>query len=163
MLHYRGISNYNDLTIQAAFTLAFASFLSISEFTYKAIDIQMGPSFQNWFLTKSCIWFIKNSKHMQLTLPASKTDLFRQVIQLIMAGSHDNACPVQAIKQPIARDKHRPPQAPLSCVGRIAQQLFTLEYVVQKLQTVGTSSGFVVGSWNGDSLCLGAATWAAEW
>ena len=71
MLHHLGSSNYDDLTIRAAFTLAFASFLRIGEFTHKAIDLQMGPSFQNWFLTKSCIRFIKNSEHMELTLPAS--------------------------------------------------------------------------------------------
>ena len=162
MLHHLGRSNYDDLTIRAGFTLAFASFLRIGEFTYKAIDLQMGPSFQNWFLTKSCIRFIKNSKHMELTLPASKTDPFRQGIELIIAGSHDNACPVRAMKQLIVRDTHRPPQAPLFCVGRIAQQPFTREYVVQKLQTIGTSSGLGVGSWNGHSFRRGAATWAAE-
>ena len=76
ILHHLGRSDYDDLMIRAAFTLAFASFLRIGEFTYKAIDLQMGPSFQNWFLTKSCIRFIKNSEHMELTLPASKTDPF---------------------------------------------------------------------------------------
>ena len=64
---------------------------------------------------------------MELTLPASKTDPFRQGIQLIIAGSHDNACPVRAMKQLMAKDTHRPPQAPLFCVGRIAQQPFTRE------------------------------------
>ena len=94
MLHHLGRSDYDDLMIRAAFTVAFASFLRIREFTYKAIDLQMGPSFQNLFLTKSCIRFIKNSEHMELTLPASKTDPFTQGIQLIIAGRHDNACPV---------------------------------------------------------------------
>ena len=120
MLHHLGRSNYDDLTIWAPFTLAFASFLTIGEFTYKAIDPQMGPSFQNWFLTKSCIRFIKNCEHMELTLPASKTDPFRQGIQVIIAGSHNNACSGRAMKQLIARDTQRPPQAPLFCVGRIA-------------------------------------------
>ena len=122
ILHYLGRSNYEELMIRAAFTLAFASFLMIREFTYKAIDLQMGPSFQNWVLTKTCIPFINNSEYMELTLPASKTDPFRQEIQLLIAGSHDNACSVvQALKQPIARDTHCPPQAPLFCVGQIAQ------------------------------------------
>ena len=99
---------------------------------------------------------------MELTLPASKTDPFRQGIQLIIAGSYDNACPVRAINQLIATDTHHLPQAPLFWVGRIAQQRFTREYVVQKLQTIGISSGLGVASWNGHSFCWGAATWAAE-
>ena len=99
---------------------------------------------------------------MELTLPASKTDLFSQGIQLIIAGSHDNACPVRAMKQLIARDIQRPPHAPLFCVGLIAQQQFIQEYVVQKLQTIGISSGLGLASWNVHSFRRGAATWAAE-
>ena len=94
---------------------------------------------------------------MELTLPGSKTDPFRQEIRLIIAKSHDNACPVRAMKKLIAKDTHRPPQAPLFCVGGIAQQPFTREFVVQKLQTIGISSGLGVASWNGHSFHRGAA------
>ena len=162
MLYHLGRSDYDDLMIRVAFMLAFASFLRIGEFTYKAIDLQMGSSFQNWFLTKSCVQFIKSSEHMELRLPASKTNPFRQGIQLIIAESHNNACPVRAMKQLIARDTHRPPQAPLFCIGWIAQQPFTREYVVQQLQTIGISSGLGVASWNRHSFRRGAATWAAK-
>ena len=48
-------NNYNDTVIRAAFTLAFARFLRIGEFTYRAVDLQMGPVFCNWFLTKCSI------------------------------------------------------------------------------------------------------------
>ena len=41
---------------------------------------------------------IENDEHIELTLPASKTDPFRQGIQLIIAGSHDGACPVRGMK-----------------------------------------------------------------
>ena len=66
------------------------------------------------------------------------------------------------MKRLIAKDTHRPPQAPLFCIGRIAQQPFKQEYVVQKLQTIGISSGLRVASWNRYSFRRGAATWAAE-
>ena len=122
----------------------------------------MGPAFRNWFLTKSSIRLIQNKKHIELTLPASKTDPFRQGIQLIIAGSHDAACPVQAIKQLLAIDTHRPPTEPLFCIGRREQQPFTRQYVVQRLQELGMSSGLGQASWNGHSFCRGAATWAAE-
>ena len=99
---------------------------------------------------------------MELTLLASKTDQLRQRIQLIIAECHNLAYPVRAMNQFNARDTHCPPQGPCFCVGRIAQQLFTQEYVVQKLQTIGVSSGLGVASWNGHSFHQGAATWTAE-
>ena len=162
MLSNLTVHNYDDIVIRAAFSLAFAGFLRIGEFTYRPIDLQMGPAFHNWFLTKSSVRFIENDKHIELTLPASKTDPFRQGIQLIIAGSHDGACPVRAMKQLLAIDTHRSPQAPLFCVGRIEQQPFTREYVVQKLRELGIHSGLGVAAWNGHSFRRGAATWAAE-
>jgi len=55
LLHHLRIHDYNDTVMRAAFTVAFAGFLQIGEFTYRALDLQMGPAFPNWFLTKSSI------------------------------------------------------------------------------------------------------------
>ena len=41
--------DYNDTVTRAAFSPAFAGFLRIGEFTYRPIDLQMGPAFHNWF------------------------------------------------------------------------------------------------------------------
>jgi len=38
-------------------------------------------------------------------------------------------------------DKHQRSPAPLFCVGRLEQQPFTREYVVQKLRQVALTSG----------------------
>jgi len=162
ILRHLRISDYNNTVLRAAFTLAFAAFLRIGEFTYRAIDLEMGPVFHNWFLTKSSIRFIRNGEHIELTLPASKTDPFRQGIQLIIAASQDEACPVSAMKQLFAVDTHRPIRAPLFCLGRAEQHPFTREYVVQKLQELGANSGCGLAAWNGHSFRRGAATWAAE-
>ena len=162
MLRYLGRHSYNDTVTRAAFSLAFAGFLRIGEFTYRALDLEMGPAFHNWFLTKSSIRFIENDKHIELTLPVSKTDPFRQGIQLIIAGSHDEACPVRAMKQLLAINTYRSLQAPLFCIGRTEQQPFTREYVVQKLRELGTKSGLGQAAWNGHSFRRGASTWAAE-
>jgi len=51
--------NYDDVVIRAAFTLAFAAFLSVGEFTYRETDVKSGPTFRNWFLTKSSINWIE--------------------------------------------------------------------------------------------------------
>jgi len=118
LLNYLRIHDYNDTVMRAAFNLAFACFLRIGEFTYRALDLQMRPAFPKWFLIKSSIRLIQYDEHIELTLPASKTDPFRQGIHLIIAGSHDEACPVRAMKQLLAMDTHRPETAPLFCVGR---------------------------------------------
>ena len=70
---------------------------------------------------------------MELSLPASKTDPFRHGIQLTVAASNDAGGPATAMRNLFAIDTHRPPSAPLSCIGRLEQQPFTREYVVQNL------------------------------
>jgi len=111
------IHDYNDTGMRAALTLTFAGFLRIGEFTYRPLDLQMGPAFPNWFLTKSSIRLIHHYEHIEPTLPASKTDSFRQGIHLIIAGSHEEACPVRAMKELLVIDTHLPETAPQFCVG----------------------------------------------
>jgi len=59
-------------------------------------------------------------------------------------------------------DTHRPPHSPLFCSGRVEQQAFTREYVVQQLQHLALTAVLGQGSWNGHSFRRGAATWAAQ-
>ena len=47
--------SYNNVVLRAAFTLAFAAFLRVGEFTYKTADQALGRSFGNWFLTKASV------------------------------------------------------------------------------------------------------------
>ena len=49
------MSSYEDIVIRAAFTLAFAGFLRVGAFTYRGTDLELGPAFSNWFLTKGSI------------------------------------------------------------------------------------------------------------
>ena len=100
--------NYDDVVIRAAFTLAFAAFLRVGEFPYRETDLNLGPTFRNWFLTESSINWIEGEAHMELTLPASKTDPFRHGIQLLIAGSNDAGCPVAAMRPLAEIDRHRP-------------------------------------------------------
>lgn len=153
---------YDYAVLRAAFTLAFAGFLRVGEFTYRKEDQDLGLTFKNWFLTKSCVRFINNRQDIELTLPASKTDPFRQGIRLIIAASHDEACPVQAIRYLFDMDSHRPQLAPLFCIGRDTQLPFTREYVVYQLKDLAAKANLGLVGWNGHSFRRGAATWAAE-
>jgi len=66
------------------------------------------------------------------------------------------------MKQLLAMDTHRPKTAPLFCVGRREQLLFTRQHMVAKLQELGTTAGLRQATWNSHSCHRGAATWAAE-
>jgi len=155
-------ANYDNIALKAAFSLAFAGFLRVGEFTYKQADRDLGPTFSSWFLTKGSVTIRASERYMEVILPASKTDPFRKGITLTIAASYDNACPIHAMREFFAQDTHRPPHAPLFCIGRDRQQAFTREYVVLKLQQLALTAGLGQGTWNGHSFRRGAATWAAE-
>ena len=139
-------SSYQNTVIQAAFILAFAGFLRVEEFTYRDTDREMGPAFSKWFLTKSCVRLSRRKGHLYLNIPASKTDPFQEGIMLTIAASNDNGCPVRAMTQFLAMDTHRPPNAPLICVGMKNQYPFSREYVVCILQKRAIRAGLLQGS-----------------
>jgi len=153
---------YEDVVIYAAFTLAFAGFLIVGEFTYKESDRALAQGFGKGFLTKSCIRISQEATYMELNLPSSKTDPFRKGIKLTIAATYDKGCPVLAMQRLRAIDTHRPEHAQLFCIGKLEQHAFTREYVVRRLQELATGVGLGHGTWNGHSFRRGAATWAAE-
>jgi len=94
ILRYLPGFNYNDLVTRDAFTLAFAGFLRVEEFTYKPTDRVPEYTFKNWFIVKDSIRMREGGRYMEVTLPASKTDPFRKGITLTISASEDDACPV---------------------------------------------------------------------
>jgi len=145
----------------AAFSLAFAGFLRVGEFTYRETDRELGAFFSKWFLTKQHIRIPAGESYMELTIPASKTDPFRKGITLTIAASGDPACPVNSMRRLQAIDYHQPPSAPLFCIGRQQQLAFTREHVVRRLQQIAITAGLGQGAWNGHSFRRGAATWGS--
>ena len=142
--------------------MAFAGFLRVGEFTYREADRQLGSSFGKWYITKRSLKVSNNATHMELTLPASKTDPFRKGITLAIASTQDPRCPVEAMRQLLHTDSHRPHSAPLFCIGEHDQRAFTREYVVTQLQHLAQMAGLGQGTWNGHSFRRGAATWATQ-
>ena len=98
LLRHLSTTNYDNIATRAAFTLAFAGFLRVGEFTYREADHHLGPTFSKWFLTKSCVRIRARGTYMELTLPSSKTDPFRKGVKLTIVRSHDTACPVRAME-----------------------------------------------------------------
>lgn len=154
--------SYRNYTLKAAFTLAFAGFLRVGEFTYQQADLNLGPSFQKWFLTKSSISISGDGTYMTVNLPASKTDPFRLGVEIVIAASRDDVCPVKAMRNLFRHDRHRQPSDPVFTADQYRRLPFTREHVVHQLRTLATMAGLGTGSWNGHSFRRGAATWAAE-
>ena len=125
--------DYDNTTLAAAFTMAFAGFVRIGEFTYRETDRELEASFSKLFLTKQCLHIPARESDMELTIPASKTDPFRNGITLTIATSGSAACPVHGMRRLQASDHHRPPSAPLFCIGRHQQLAFTREHVVRRV------------------------------
>ena len=139
-------------TLHTAFCLAFAAFLRVGEFTYSAKDLA-DPDFSQWFLTRRSVTL--HEDHLELTLPASKTDPFRRGITLKIAASGDEACPVQALRHLFRWEA--PSDGPLFKW----EGPFTRQLVTGKLREVLTLLG-VKGHYSGHSFRRGAATSARE-
>ena len=116
---------HNDIVLRAAISPAFLGFRRVREFTYRRIDLDLGPAFRNWFLTKNSIRIAPGGDYMEQTLPASKTDPFRHGIQLTISATYDIECPVSAMRKLIQIDTHRHSHAQLFCIGLLEQQPFS--------------------------------------
>jgi len=82
-------------------------------FTYSLKDQPGSRSFINTKLTRSDITtFDENSEYVILRLKYSKTDLDHKGVEIILAATHDQICPVAALRNPFLLDR-QPPTAPL--------------------------------------------------
>ncbi len=139
--------------LHAAFCLAFAGFLRIGEFTYSNAD-RNDPEFANWFLTRRSVAFYED--HVELSLPASKTDPFRQGVTILVAGADDDACPVASLQNLFERFPS-PRHAPLFDMGTG----FSRQWVTQMLRNILAALG-IAGNYSGHSFRRGAATSARD-
>ena len=158
--------------LYAAFCLAFAAFLRIGEFTWEAHQWASGD-FASWHATCRSIAFGFNNSdtsgqdtsghHMDrlfFTLPASKSDPFRQGVTITIAAVNDRACAVSALhllfttwpspsESPLfTLHHHEPGQNPAA---------FDRRTVVNELRRCITSAR-ISGGYSGHSFRRGAAT-----
>ena len=86
--------------LHASYCLAFAGFLRVGEFTYTAHDLH-DQDFSQWFLTRRSVKLWEDC--LEVTLPASKNDPFRQGITLTVAATGDEACAVSSLRHLFTR------------------------------------------------------------
>ena len=96
-----------------AFCLAFVGFLRAGEFTYTAHNTK-DMEFYKWFLTRRSVRFYNG--YIELTLPASKIDLFRQGVTLTIVATNDDVCAVATLRR-LFHDWPAQLSAPLFRIG----------------------------------------------
>lgn len=99
---------------------------------------------------------------MLVNLPASKTDPFRGRVEILIAETRDEACPVMAMRRLRRADQLRTASEPLFTTHPSRRPPFTRERVVDKLCSLAITAGLGAGTWNGHSFRWGAATWAEQ-
>ncbi|SPO29085.1 uncharacterized protein UTRI_06034 [Ustilago trichophora] len=134
---------------RAAFCLAFACFLRAGELTWEA----QGPN----VLTVAAVAFAHDFSHATVTLPASKTDPFRQGATLTAPAVKLSTCAVLALRV-ICHD--REPHKPLFTLE--GRQPFTRSAFVSTLRRCLETCHVLPQSYSGHSFRRGAATWAAS-
>jgi len=151
-------SQLGRLNFEASVTLAFSGFLRCGEFTVPA-----GKEFDPVIhLTSESIRFvpsIQSPTHVVLTLPSSKTDLFRKGVDISIAavpGAH--TCAVAAL-QSLYRHGHKSPGSPLFIQddgSPLSHNVF-----LSRLKSSLTNAGFNASKFSGHSFRRGAASSAA--
>ncbi|KAF1974936.1 hypothetical protein BU23DRAFT_459966, partial [Bimuria novae-zelandiae CBS 107.79] len=79
------------VNLNAAFLLAFISFLRIGKFTYKDLDLKDIRRFRIENLTRRCVTGLATRDYFILHLPRSKTDLNNKGVNIVITALYDAA------------------------------------------------------------------------
>lgn len=154
---YKDPQTIDEVNIDTAFKVAWAGFMRLGEITYTETEVKK-PSFIQTRLTRSDISFAEGNQYATLRLKRSKTDTEHTGVQIILAASHDTACPVSALKKLFLQDP-MPPTAPLF---RLLSGAFSRHNVVDILKERLRVIGLPEAGYSGHSFRKGAAQHAAD-
>ncbi|SPO32044.1 uncharacterized protein UTRI_02601 [Ustilago trichophora] len=143
-------SPHNRRMFRAAFCLAFACFLRSGELTWEAQNTDN-------MLTVGSVCFASDRSFATITIPASKTDPFRQGATLTAPAVLLSTCAVTALDV-VCRS--RPSSAPLFILED--SKPFDRSCFVDTLRRCLAASGIDPLAYSGHSFRRGAATWAAS-
>lgn len=124
----------------------------MGEFTWARGELN--AEFQNWYITQGSV--LLGEDWVQLSLPASKTDPFRQVVTLTIATTGGEACAVVALKHLFGKFP-----APLNSLLFDTGHEFSQQFVADSFVTSFKELGFE-GNYSGHPFRRGAAISARE-
>jgi hypothetical protein len=151
------VSHFSDLpardrtTLCASYALAFACFLRSGELTWSSSSDRA-----SLLTVGAVVW---HPDHAIVTLPASKTDPFRQGVQVVAPRVGGVECPYALLAQVTAG---RFCYSPLFALGPLGSEPLTREFFVSTLRRALLTLGLPADRYAGHSFRRGAATWAAR-
>jgi integrase len=147
----------DDINVNAAFTSAFSGFLRSGEFTQEDRLNKRTQAFTK--LTRSDVHFAINDEYVLLRLKRSKTDILHRGVEITLAATGHNTCPVTALRMLFTVDP-QPPSAPLF---RLRNKAFSYSAMVtilrQRLRRAGIADP---EAYRGHSFRRGAAQHASD-
>lgn len=120
----------DDLNFSTACKVAWAGFLRAGEFTYSLKDRPGTRDFVNTKLTRSDVTFDESYEYAILRLKRSKTDHDHNGVEIILAATHNQICPVSALRKLFLLDK----QSPTAPLFRSSSGTFNYEFFVNTLR-----------------------------
>jgi integrase len=149
----RNETQSDRLNANAAFSMAFAGFMRIGEFTHKQSDLDDLNRFTIEKLTRRCVTQSEGGDHYILFLPRSKTDHDNSGVHIVVATASDAACPHYHMMALINGDK-REPYDPLF---NLSTGAFTREKALSILNKRLARVGIDPQEYSGHSFRKGAA------
>ena len=131
--------------------------MRMGELTYTAAEAKKA-TFAETGLTRSDISFAEGDQYAILRLKRSKTDTEHTGVQIILAATGEQTCPVAALRRLFIQDP-RPANAPLF---RLQSFAFSRQGVVNILKQRIAAAGFPKSNYSGHSFRKGAAQHAAD-
>ena len=131
--------------------------MRLGEITYTAAEAQKS-TFAETKLTRSDFLFAEGDQYATLRLKRSKTDVEHIGVQIILAATGEQTCPVAALRRLFIQDS-RPPNAPLFRLSSVA---ISRQNVVAILKKRIASAGLSESDFSGHSFGKGAAQHTAD-
>lgn len=150
------VLSLDDLNLDTAFKVAWTGFFCLGEITYTAAEWKK-LSFEATHVTRSDISFTEFDQYAVLNLKASKTDVNRIGVQIILAATQDVTCPVAALRKLFT--EHPQPSTALLFWYRSS---FSRPAVIAALKSRLTAAGISNKHFSGHSYRKGAAQHAAD-
>jgi hypothetical protein len=146
----------DEANVDAAFKSAWAGFLRLGEITYTTAEAKK-PSFARTKVTRGDVSFAEFDQYATIRLKRSKTDTDHSGVQIILAATNEDTCPVLALRH-LFRIDPQPPSAPLFRLGTS----FSRSTVISILRKRLINAGINCDAFSGHSFRKGAAQHASD-
>ena len=151
------IMSVDDCNIDTAFKISWAGFLCLGEITYTSAELKK-TNFVDTHATRSDVSFAEGNQYAVLRLKRSKTDIEHSRVQIILAATGENSCPVAALRQLFLID----PQLSNAPLFRLNSGSFSRQGVIAALKKKLIQAGIKETEFSSHSFWKGAAQYAVD-